>query len=216
MRALLRRHVLSRPLNLLRSLWGERDVKAHAQERQEVVSFEDLYHEQLQDMHSCERQLPGAWVRLGDAATHPQLKGILAALALETRQHLKRLHRILEDLDAGPDRAVCMVTSSIIAEGCAGIRNATRGAVCDARILCAGQKLQHHQIAAYGSLSILAELLLRRSDRLLLDATLQEVSGTQGKFAALASAYVAVLTYPAVDMAGRASCAIEQEEMAHA
>jgi ferritin-like metal-binding protein YciE len=204
------------PMEMMRSFFAPSASGTRSVERCEVVSFEDLYHEQLQDMHSCERQLSGTWMRLRDAATHPQLKGILAALAVETRRHLERLHRILEDMESSPDRAVCLTTSAIVAEGCAGLGRTPIGAVCDARILCAGQKFQHHQIASYGSLSILAELLLRRSDRVLLNTTLQEESGTQGRFASLASAYVAVVACPDAGVVAHVPSSLEQEVMAHA
>lgn len=213
MTALLRGHSLGRPMEFLRGLLVERSPLPIEIEPVVVVSFEDLYHQQLQDMHSCERQLSRVWVRLTGVATHPQLKGMLAALVVETKKHLGRLHVILGDLDSGPHRTVCGVTRAIVDEGCAGLTEAPPGAVCDARILCAGQKFQHHQIATYGALSMLSELLMRRSDRSLLDATLQEEGGTQGRFASLASAYVAVLTYPPVPTNAGGN---QQEVLAHA
>lgn len=203
MTALLRDSSVGKVVEYLRDVLRDRTRERRMSERGTIISFEDLYQEQLQDMHSCERQLTGAWVRLADTATHPQLKVVLGDLPGETKRHLGRLHRILSDLDTGPDRAVCRVTSAVIAEGCNAVGNGMRGTVCDACILCAGQKLQHHQIATYASLSVLSELLVRRSDHTLLNETLREEQGTQCRFAALSAAYVAVLTYPTLAEAGK-------------
>jgi len=226
MTALLKGYAFGQPIAYLRNLWRGAQAKAGAKESYQIESFEDLYGEQLQDMHSCERQLTGAWARLADEATHPQLKVVLADLVGETQRHLGRLHRILEDLDTGPHRAVCRVTSAVIAEGCAAVGNGPRGAVCDARILCAGQKLQHHQIATYASLNVLAQLLARRSDQNLLAETLREENVTQVRFTGLSAAYVAVLTFPvtvevqsaesAKELKQKVNQHVNQEVLAHA
>ena len=82
-----------------------------------IMTLTDLYLDQLQDMHSGERQVLKAVPKLAKAANHPELKAGFNKHLAETKVQLTRLDRILKDLGEGPGRKVCEATVGLIEEG---------------------------------------------------------------------------------------------------
>ncbi len=125
----------------------------------QMLTLADLYLEQLQDMHSCERQLIKALPRMVKAAHNPQLKAAFTSHLAETKTQLERVSRILEDLGKGPGRKVCKAAAGLIEESGEMIEQATEHDVRDASLICAAQKIEHYEIASYGCLRTYATAL---------------------------------------------------------
>jgi ferritin-like metal-binding protein YciE len=139
-----------------------------------IKTITDLYLDQLQAMHSTERQLIAALPTMYRAASHPQLKAIFEAHLEETKEHLHRLNRILDDLGEFAGKRPCLATQGLIEQTSILIQSGAAEEVRDAALICAAQKIEHHEIASYGCLSSYANLLSRRPDVRLLDRSLKQ------------------------------------------
>jgi len=139
-----------------------------------IMTLADLYLDQLQDMHSCERQLIKALPKMAKSAMHPELKAAFTSHLAETKVQLERLDRILADMEKTPGRKVCQATVGLVKEGAELIHADADDEVRDAGLICAAQKVEHYEIASYGCLRTFATLLGRNTDVRQLDKTLQE------------------------------------------
>lgn len=155
-----------------------------------ITTLADLYLDQLQDMHSCERQLIKALPKMAKAAAHPDLKAGFTKHLGETREQLERLNRILSDLGKGPGRKVCEATVGLVKEGAEIIKDVADEEVRDAGLICAAQKVEHYEIASYGCLRTFASLLGRNADVKLLEKTLNEEKKADESLNALAMSVV--------------------------
>jgi ferritin-like metal-binding protein YciE len=109
-----------------------------------------------------------------DAATEPQLKNALQTHLQETRGHVARLEEILNQAKGSVDSKKCKGIAALIAEGEDIIKDATDDSVRDAGIIGAAQKVEHYEIASYGTVRTFAEILGNDSQAELLDQTLEE------------------------------------------
>ena len=155
-----------------------------------IMTLADLYLDQLQDMHSCERQLIKALPKMAKAAQHAALKAAFTGHLEETKGQLARLDRILADLGKGPGRKVCEATVGLVKEGAELIAADADEEVRDAGLICAAQKIEHYEIASYGCLRTFATLLGRGADVKSLQATLDEEKGADESLTALAMSVV--------------------------
>ena len=155
-----------------------------------LSSLADVYLDQLQDMHSCERQLIRAIPKMMKAASNPDLKSALAEHLEVTREHLARLDRILEDLGKPAGRKVCKATVGLVEEGGEIIDADGEDSACDVGLICAAQKIEHYEIASYGCLQAFALQLGRSTDAKLLEKTLTDEKKANDALSELASAGV--------------------------
>lgn len=151
-----------------------------------IMTLADLYLDQIQDMHSCERQIIKALPKMAKAATQPRLKDGFNHHLEETKEQLERLNRILGDLGKGPGRKVCQAAAGLIEEGAELIEADADEEVRDAGLICAAQKIEHYEIASYGCLRTFAVLLGRTADAKALDKTLNEEKTADQSLTALA------------------------------
>lgn len=155
-----------------------------------IMTLSDLYLDQLQDMHSSERQIIKALPKLAKAANHKELKAEFNKHLAETKEQLTRLESILKDLGKGPGRKVCEATKGLIEEGEGIIEAEADEEVRDAGLICAAQKVEHYEIASYGCLRTFATVLGRDADAKLLDKTLVEEKKTDQSLTDLAMSVV--------------------------
>lgn len=155
-----------------------------------IMTLGDLYLDQLQDMHSCERQLIKAMPRMIKAATHPALKAAFTGHLAETKEQLERLNHILGELEKTPGRKVCQATVGLVEEGAELIDAEADEDVRDAGLICAAQKIEHYEIATYGCLRTFASLLGRNADVKSLDKTLNEEKSADQSLTKLAMSVV--------------------------
>jgi ferritin-like metal-binding protein YciE len=153
----------------------------------ELESLQDLYIHELKDLFSAETQLIKALPKMAEAATNPKLaKGFQTHLA-ETREHAERLERILHSYDETTDGPKCKGMAGLIAEGARMIDEDAEEEVRDAGLISAAQRVEHYEIAGYGTARTYAELLGDTKGAELLQETLDEESATDEKLSALAS-----------------------------
>ncbi len=139
-----------------------------------IMTLDDLYVDQLQDMRSCEQQLTKAMPKMIKAASHPKLKEALNSHLAETTEQLARVLRLLESLEKGPGRKVCEAAAGLVKEGAELIGADADEEVRDVGLICAAQKIEHYEIASYGCLRTFATLLGRGADAKVLEKILSE------------------------------------------
>jgi ferritin-like metal-binding protein YciE len=133
-----------------------------------------LYLDQLQQLHSAETQITEALPKMIDAATEPQLKEALQSHLGETKGHVSRVEQILREAAGSVDTKKSKGMAVLITEGEDVIKDATDDSVRDAGIIAAAQKVEHYEIAAYGTVRTFAEILGQSNHAELLEQTLEE------------------------------------------
>jgi len=155
-----------------------------------LENLSDLYIAELQDVYNAERQLLKALPKLAKSAQTIELKNAITEHLEVTQNHVTRLEKILTDLNERPGGEVCEAMQGLVAEG-EEVRKADgEDAVRDAGLIMAAQKVEHYEIAAYGSLKQFAHLLNRPADVDLLEQTLQEEKQADQKLTQLAEEVV--------------------------
>ncbi len=134
----------------------------------------DLYVAQLRDVHSAEKQLTKALPKMAKAANAHGLRSALLEHLEVTKEQLARVEKILKNNDQTPGRHKCEAMEGLIAEGQEMLEADADEEVLDAGMIVAAQKVEHYEIAAYGSLRTFAEMLGRKDDAALLQRTLEE------------------------------------------
>ena len=137
-------------------------------------SLRKLYSDQLQQLHSAETQITEALPKMIQSATEPQLKNALQTHLQETLGHVARLEQILNEAKGSVDSKKSKGMAALLTEGEDVIKDAADQSVRDAGIIAAAQKVEHYEIAAYGTVRNFAEILGKDSDAGLLDQTLEE------------------------------------------
>jgi len=155
-----------------------------------LESLKDLYLEQLKDLHSAESQLVDALPKMADAASAPELKNAFREHLAQTRQHVERLEQIFKRLGESPKGETCEGMKGLIKEGEAMIKMKGEPEVIDAGLIAAAQRVEHYEIAGYGTVRTYAELLGEQEAVRLLERTLQEEEETDEKLTEIAETRV--------------------------
>lgn len=137
-------------------------------------SLRKLYVDQLQQLHSAETQITEALPKMIQSASEPQLKNALQTHLQETRGHVARLEQILNQATGSVDSKKSKGIAALISEGEDVIKDAVDASVRDAGIIAAAQKVEHYEMAAYGTVRTFAEILGNDAQASLLDQTLEE------------------------------------------
>ena len=151
-------------------------------------SFDDLYVQQLRDLYSAETQLIEALPTMADAAAHPELKRAFQDHLAVTRRQKDRLEQIFRTLDADPEGHTCQAMKGLVKEGNDIIRADGDAAVRDAGLIAAAQRVEHYEIAGYGTARTFAERLGHSEAARLLQQTLDEEGGADKKLTQIAEA----------------------------
>ena len=149
--------------------------------------LKELYIDELKDLYSAENQLLKALPKMAKAASSGELRQGFEKHLEQTRGHVKRLEQIFGLLDEGPKGKKCMGMEGLIKEGGEVIGEDFEGAVMDAALIGAAQRVEHYEIAAYGTASAFAKILGENEHVSLLEETLQEEKDTDDKLTALAN-----------------------------
>ena len=157
----------------------------------ELESLRDLYIDELKDLYSAEKQLVRALPKMAKNATNPQLRAAFEKHTEETRGQVARLEQIAEELDFTPKGKKCKGAEGLIEEG-KEVMDEFEEDTLDAGLIGAAQKVEHYEIAAYGTARAHAELLGYTKAVRLLQQTLDEESRTDKKLSQLAESIVNV------------------------
>jgi ferritin-like metal-binding protein YciE len=152
-----------------------------------LKSLEDVYVDQIADLYSAEQQLVKALPKVADAASSSELRQAFEAHLKETEDHVQRLEKVREALSEVPD-VTCKGMEGLIKEGDEIVSKEGDKAAKDAALIAAAQRVEHYEIAAYGTARALAEQLGRSEDGQLLDQTLSEESNADEKLTGIATA----------------------------
>jgi ferritin-like metal-binding protein YciE len=139
-------------------------------------SLKDVLQEQLEDLHSAETQLIAELPKMAQAAHHDQLREAFQTHLEETEGHLKRVKEALSEIGVGTPTEVCKGMKGLIAEGEEMMQREGDPNAKDAALIGAAQRVEHYEIAAYGTARQLANDCGFDGIRDLMDQTLDEES----------------------------------------
>lgn len=139
-------------------------------------SLKDVLKEQLEDLHSAETQLVEALPKLARAASNDDLKKAFEHHLEETRGHVKRVEEALGELGVTSPSEVCKGMKGLIAEGEEIVEMDGDPTAKDAALIAAAQRVEHYEIAAYGTVRQLSDDCGLDDVRDLMDQTLDEES----------------------------------------
>ncbi len=165
-----------------------------------------LLLEQLKDAHSAERQTLRAMPRLARQATSQSLREALEVHVKQTEEQVQRLERALQMMGGKPGRKVCEGMRGLIEEAQAHLKEQGKGALADVLIIAAQQRIEHYEIASYGTMAALAKTAGEREIASLLTETLREEEQTGKALSRLAQREV----NPAAGGGGRAGRATRE------
>ena len=155
-----------------------------------MESLKDLYLEQLRDIYSAETQLGEALPKMAEAAKSPDLRSGFNQHLRQTREHVTRLERIFSALGEKPEGHTCHGMKGLIKEGEEMIKAKGEPEVIDAGLIAAAQRVEHYEIAVYGTVRTYAEMLGAEEAVRMLEKTLQEEEETDDKLTELAESHI--------------------------
>lgn len=139
-----------------------------------IHSLDELFEHDLEDLLSAEQQLVEALPKMAEAASSPALKTAFQDHLKQTRNHVSRIEKAFKKLGKEPKAVTCKGMQGLIKEGEEIIKNATDPAVMDAGLIGAAQRVEHYEIAGYGTARAHAETLGHMEIAALLQTTLDE------------------------------------------
>jgi ferritin-like metal-binding protein YciE len=153
-------------------------------------SLDDLLREELRDLLDGETQITKALPRMAKAAESAPLRAAMEQHLRETEGQIERLNQAFDLLDETPRRKTCEGIKGLIAEAKEMMQELDKGAVLDAALIAAAQKVEHYEIASYGTVRTYASMLGHRDVAALFEATLREEKATDQKLTGLAEGLV--------------------------
>ena len=162
---------------------------------EEMNPLDELLQEELKDLYSAENQIIKALPKMAKAASSPELRRAFERHLEETRRQVERLDQIGEELELKMTGKKCKGMEGLLAEGRELLEEGLEEDALDAGLIGAAQKVEHYEIAAYGTARTHAEMLGYRRIAKLLQQTLSEEGATDKKLSQLAES---VVNYEAV------------------
>lgn len=151
-----------------------------------LESLQKLWVHELKDLYSAENQILKALPKIIEAATDEELKELLSEHLGETEEQVVRLQKIFEGLGASPKGHHCKGMEGLLKEGEDILEAQGEDSVRDAGIISACQRVEHYEIAGYGTANAYAELLEQHDAAALIQETLDEEAGADTKLSRLA------------------------------
>ncbi|MCD5991961.1 ferritin-like domain-containing protein [Pseudomonas syringae] len=146
----------------------------------------DLFIHELSDVYSAEKQITKALPRLARASTNPLLKEAFEAHLEETYGQIERIDQLVEQGELKLKRMKCAAMEGLVEESKELLEEIEKGEVLDAALIGACQKVEHYEIAAYGTLIAMAKQLGMKDAAKLLGETLTEEKSADEKLSAIA------------------------------
>jgi len=157
-----------------------------------LKTLQDLFLHELKDLYSAENQLVKALPKMAKAATNEELKAGFEEHLEQTKGHVERLEQIGEQLGAKLGGHKCKAMEGLIEEGAELIHEDAEDAIRDAGLIGAAQRVEHYEIAGYGTAIALANGLGHSDAAELLQQTLDEEKETDAKLTEIAESTVNV------------------------
>lgn len=157
-----------------------------------LETLTDLYIHQLKDLYSAEKQLIRALPKMAKAATNEKLRAGFEQHLAETKEHAERLEQLLTSHKQSTRGPKCKAMEGLIEEGKELMEEEADPEVLDAGLICAAQKVEHYEIAGYGTARSFAQLLGDKKGQKILQTTLDEEGATDKKLTDLAMSEINV------------------------
>jgi ferritin-like metal-binding protein YciE len=153
-------------------------------------TFDDLITHQLEDVYDAENQLITALPLMAGAATSADLKAAFNTHLAETKVHAQRLEQVFTKLGKTPKRTTCPAMKGLIKEGNEAIGATGDPLVKDAALIASAQRVEHYEIAAYGTLRALAKTIGREDIVSIFQTTADEEGKTDKLLTKLAEGHI--------------------------
>jgi ferritin-like metal-binding protein YciE len=155
-----------------------------------MATLEDLYTDLLKDLYSAEKQLVKALPKLAKNARSPDLQKAFQEHLRQTEGQVERIERIFTELGGSPRGKKCVGMEGLIEEGNELMQEDTEPEVLDAGLIAAAQKVEHYEIASYGTARAWAQRLGYDKAARFLQETLEEESMANEKLTKIAESHV--------------------------
>jgi ferritin-like metal-binding protein YciE len=152
-------------------------------------TLRELFVEELRDMYDGEKQLTRALTKMAKASESDELQTAFTSHLGETEKQVARLEQVFRSIGETARRKKCEGIQGIVEEGKAAMEELA-GAVLDAALIAGAQKVEHYEIASYGTLAYFAELLGEDTAKQLLGQTLDEEKAANDKLTQIAKSRV--------------------------
>jgi ferritin-like metal-binding protein YciE len=139
-----------------------------------VESLNELLLDELKDLYSAEKQIVRSLPKLAKAVTNPELSEALLTHLEETKGQVERLEKISELVGKKLTGKTCVGMKGVLDEGSEVLEETKKGTVRDAALIAASQRVEHYEMAGYGSARDFAKILGLSEVASLLEATLEE------------------------------------------
>lgn len=151
-----------------------------------VDSIEKLFIEELKDLYSAENQITRALPKMANAATSKELKKAFENHLRETEGQIERLVQICNIVGSNPKGKTCDGMKGVLEEGASMMHDAAAGDVRDTAMISAAQRVEHYEMAAYGTVCTYAQRLGLSQCVRLLEETLEEEKAADQKLTSIA------------------------------
>jgi ferritin-like metal-binding protein YciE len=155
-----------------------------------MATLEDLYTDLLKDLYSAEKQLIKALPKLAKNAQSPDLQKAFQEHLRQTEGHVERIERIFTELGGSPRGKKCVGMEGLVEEGNELLQEDAEPDVLDAGLIAAAQKVEHYEIASYGTARAWAQRLGYDKAARMLQQTLDEESMANEKLTKIAESHV--------------------------
>ena len=156
----------------------------------DTQTLHDAFLEEIKDAYDAEKQLTKALPKLAKASTSPELRQAFQDHLEETKGHVEKLEQVFQGLDEKAKGQHCDGIAGIIDEGKKVMDEDYEGATMDACLIASGQRAEHYEIAAYGTLVTWAREMEHESAADLLQQTLDEEKAADEKLTEIAESGV--------------------------
>ncbi|MCB0061359.1 MAG: ferritin-like domain-containing protein [Caldilineaceae bacterium] len=152
----------------------------------QVNTLKDLYVDQLRDLYSAETQLIDALPKMAGAASSSDLKKAFQSHLDQTKSQKQRLEQIFSEMGTSPQGETCEAMKGLIKEGEEAIQLNGDPIVRDAALIAAAQRVEHYEMAGYGTVRTFADELGFSDAKTLLQITLNEEGDANKKLTSIA------------------------------
>jgi len=148
---------------------------------EKAQGLRDLFENELKDIYWAEKELTNAIPKMIKNATSEELIEALTSHLKETKNQVDRLQQVFESVNVKAQEKKCEAMAGLVKEAIEIMESTAKGAVRDAGIISAGQKVEHYEIATYGTLASFARILGEDEAASLLEETLNEEKAADEK-----------------------------------
>jgi len=155
-----------------------------------ITNMEDLFNNQLEDLYDAEQRLVKALPKMAEASSSSELRAAFENHLEETKGHAGRLEQVFNHIGRKPKAKTCDAMKGLIEEGEDVISSIERSSLRDAGLIAAANRVEHYEIAAYGSAKAFAGMLGFQTSVDTLERTLEEEKAADHKLTQIAESMV--------------------------